>query len=139
MDESYSGRMQGQPVSIAIIGDNRVGKSSVCYRFFHKRVPSQQYPQYILLFSFLLFSLYPLSSAASFKICDFPRYVSSTMHIYRPTQAVDYFVKPILNHPKISRFAVFDVSVTPQMYVLFFFQSHSQHLTVTTDTAALHA
>ena len=81
----------------------------------------------------------PLSSAASFNIGDFPCYVSSTMHIYRPTQAVDYFVKPILNHPKISRFAVFDVSVTPQMYALFFFQSHSQHLTATTDTAALHA
>lgn len=32
--------------------------------------------------------------------------------------AVDYFVKSIHNHPRVSRFAVFDVSVTPQMYVL---------------------
>jgi len=71
------GPRREQPVNIAIIGDNNVGKSSLCYRFFNKRAPPEQ---------------------------------------YKPTLAVDYFVKPIINHPKVSRFAVFDVSVTPQIY-----------------------
>lgn len=38
---------------------------------------------------------------------------------YRPTQAVDFFARNVANDPIIGRFAVFDVSVTPQLYPFY--------------------
>jgi len=69
--------MGDEPLKVAVIGDSKVGKSSICYAFFKNKKPPEQ---------------------------------------YRPTLAIDFFVKNITNHPIISRFAVFDVSVTPQVY-----------------------
>jgi len=68
---------KGEEIKLAILGATRVGKSCICYQFFHKKKPSD---------------------------------------VYRPTLSVDLFIRVIANHPLISRLAVFDVSVFPQLY-----------------------